>query len=72
MDMHGCVHFLLHAKQYRALFEKDKLVFSFMLCGEIMKTAGLIDIVDWNYFLRGATGSLDKVVYFKKILYNSC
>ncbi|PVD36438.1 hypothetical protein C0Q70_03422 [Pomacea canaliculata] len=44
----------------RALFEKDKLVFSFMLCGEIMKTAGLIDIVDWNYFLRGATGSLDK------------
>ncbi|KAK7497834.1 hypothetical protein BaRGS_00010968 [Batillaria attramentaria] len=44
----------------RALFEKEKLVFSFMMCGEIMKTAGLITIPEWNYFLRGAAGSMDK------------
>lgn len=38
------------------LFEKDKLVFSFMLCSEIMRTAGDIDMDEWNFFLRGAAG----------------
>lgn len=46
---------------FRALFEKEKLVFSFMMCGEIMKTAGLLSIAEWNFFLRGAAGSMDKV-----------
>ncbi|XP_060075174.1 dynein axonemal heavy chain 6-like [Ylistrum balloti] len=40
----------------RALFEKDKLVFSFMLCVEIMKQEGFISIPEWNFFLRGAAG----------------
>ncbi|XP_012945211.2 dynein heavy chain 6, axonemal [Aplysia californica] len=44
----------------RALFEKDKLVFSFMLCGEIMKTANDISAPEWSFFLRGAAGNLDK------------
>lgn len=44
----------------RGLFEKDKLVFSFMLCAEIMRTAGTISLDEWNYFLRGAAG-IDKV-----------
>ncbi|XP_070178052.1 dynein axonemal heavy chain 6-like [Littorina saxatilis] len=43
----------------RGLFEKDKLVFSFMLCGEIMKTANQISGPEWNFFLRGAAGTLD-------------
>jgi len=38
------------------LFEKDKLVFSFMLCSEIMRTAGNIDLGEWNFFLRGSAG----------------
>lgn len=46
-----CVH--------RGLFEKDKLVFSFMMCAEIMRTAGTIAVDDWNFFLRGA-GSMEK------------
>ena len=45
----------------RALFEKDKLVFSFMLCGEIMQTADKITPAEWNFFLRGAAGNMDKV-----------
>ena len=38
------------------LFEKDKLVFSFMLCSEIMRTADEIENTEWNFFLRGAAG----------------
>ena len=45
----------------RGLFEKDKLVFSFLLCGEIMKTANQISGTEWNFFLRGAAGTMDKV-----------
>ena len=44
----------------RGLFEKDKLVFSFMLCSEIMKTRNQIDVNEWNFFLRGAAG-MDRV-----------
>ena len=45
---------------FSGLFEKDKLVFSFMLCGEIMRQRGDISDSEWNFFLRGS-GSLDKV-----------
>ncbi|ESN90843.1 hypothetical protein HELRODRAFT_194633 [Helobdella robusta] len=38
----------------RGLFEKDKLIFSFMLCIEIMRNAGEISNEEWTYFLRGA------------------
>ena len=40
----------------RGLFEKDKIIFSFMLCVEIMKLANKIDLTEWNFFLRGAAG----------------
>lgn len=43
----------------RALFEKDKLVFSFMLCIEIMRQEGKVTTDEWNFFLRGAAG-MDK------------
>ena len=45
---------------FSGLFEKDKLVFSFMLCGEIMRQREDISDNEWNFFLRGS-GSLDKV-----------
>ncbi len=53
----------------RGLFEKDKLVFSFMLCCEIMKTRNQISAAEWGFFLRGAPG-MDRVrtlVYVSKI-----
>lgn len=43
----------------RGLFEKDKLVFSFMMCVEIMKQEEKISPVEWNFFLRGSAG-MDK------------
>ncbi len=56
----------------RGLFEKHKLVFSSMLCIEIMRQAELINDDEWNFFLRGAPAvdkvSLSQVVYLKKIL----
>jgi dynein heavy chain len=44
----------------RGLFEKDKLVFSFMLCAEILKLNGKISNSDWIFFLRGSPG-MDKI-----------
>ena len=49
----------------RGLFEKDKLVFSFMLCGEIMRQREEISDAEWNFFLRGS-GSLDKVRFTRR------
>lgn len=43
----------------RGLFEKDKLVFSFMQCVEIMKLEGRIKSDEWILFLRGTAG-MDK------------
>ena len=41
----------------RGLFEKDKLVFSFMICTDIMRQAEAIDDMEWNFFLRGNAGA---------------
>uniref|UniRef100_A0A1X7UKU1 AAA+ ATPase domain-containing protein n=2 Tax=Amphimedon queenslandica TaxID=400682 RepID=A0A1X7UKU1_AMPQE len=43
----------------RGLFEQHKIVFSFMLCIDIMRQAGLITDTEWNFFLRGSAG-IDK------------
>ena len=53
---HPCLYTLLLWSYYRGLFEKDKLVFSFMLCADIMKTDGSITDEEWNFFLRGSGG----------------
>ncbi|XP_029367943.1 dynein heavy chain 6, axonemal [Echeneis naucrates] len=43
----------------RGLFEQHKLIYSFILCVEIMRQRGEISDVEWQYFLRGAA-SLEK------------
>uniref|UniRef100_A0A4X2KTY7 Dynein axonemal heavy chain 6 n=1 Tax=Vombatus ursinus TaxID=29139 RepID=A0A4X2KTY7_VOMUR len=43
----------------RGLFEQHKLIYSFMLCVEIMRQKQEITEEEWNFFLRGAAG-LDK------------
>lgn len=44
----------------RGLFEQHKLIYSFMLCVEIMRQQGLLTEAEWNFFLRGAAG-MEKV-----------
>ncbi|KAG7486149.1 dynein heavy chain 6, axonemal [Solea senegalensis] len=45
----------------RGLFEQHKLIYSFMLCVEIMKQRGEISDAEWQHFLRGgATLQQDK------------
>ncbi len=44
----------------RGLFEQHKLIYSFMLCVEVMRERGEISDAEWQYFLRGAA-SLEKV-----------
>ena len=45
------------------LFEKDKLVFSFLLCVEIMRLAGTIMPEEWLLFTRGFP-SVEKVSHY--------
>lgn len=44
----------------RGLFEQHKLIYSLMLCVEVLKQQGKISDAEWQYFLRGAA-SLEKV-----------
>lgn len=44
----------------RGLFEQHKLIYSFMLCVEIMKQRDEISDIEWQHFLRAAA-SLEKV-----------
>lgn len=43
----------------RGLFEQHKLIYSFMLCIEIMRQRGEISDGEWQHFIRGAS-SLEK------------
>jgi len=43
----------------RSLFEKHKLLFSFMLCTKILFGANDIDPQEWRYFLAGPSGQID-------------
>ncbi|XP_070429815.1 dynein axonemal heavy chain 6 isoform X4 [Equus przewalskii] len=40
----------------RGLFEQHKLIYSFMLCVEIMRQQGNLTDAEWNFFLRGSAG----------------
>ena len=37
----------------RGLFESHKLLYSFLICSEILKERGDIDLSEWNFLLRG-------------------
>ncbi|XP_053147968.1 dynein axonemal heavy chain 6 isoform X2 [Hemicordylus capensis] len=43
----------------RGLFEQHKLIYSFMLCIEIMRQKEELTDVEWNFFLRGS-GALEE------------
>jgi len=42
----------------RGLFEKDKLLFSYLIAANIKLEAKEINIREWNFFTRGPTGEI--------------
>lgn len=53
----------------RGLFEKDKLVYSFMLCACILLKAKIIKETHWYFLLRGPVGTA-KVHMFSLIKFS--
>ncbi|CAK8691447.1 unnamed protein product [Clavelina lepadiformis] len=51
--------FAIYRNVARGLFERHKLIFSFMVCIDIIRQARLVSDSEWNFFLRGAAG-IDK------------
>lgn len=43
----------------RGLFEKDKLLYSFMIASKIGLYEGAINAHEWNFYLRGGTGTAE-------------
>jgi len=43
----------------RGLFEKDKLLFSFMIASKIQLSANKINAKEWNFFLRGSLSEVE-------------
>ncbi|KAL3142804.1 hypothetical protein ABBQ38_003103 [Trebouxia sp. C0009 RCD-2024] len=46
----------LYCNVCRSLFEKDKLLFAFLLCARIMSAKGFVDPEDWTFLLTGGLG----------------
>jgi len=45
----------------RGLFEKDKLLYSFLNASSILRRNGDIDLDEWNFFLRGSLTDYSKI-----------
>ncbi|KAI9203256.1 dynein heavy chain and region D6 of dynein motor-domain-containing protein [Polychytrium aggregatum] len=47
------ITFTIFSNVSRGLFEQHKMIYSFMICIEIMRERKQIDDTEWNFFLRG-------------------
>jgi dynein heavy chain len=52
------ITYSFYEKISRGLFEKDKLIYCFLIVINIMLNDGRIDHTDWQMFLRGSTNSM--------------
>jgi dynein heavy chain len=50
----------LYQNVCRSLFERHKLLFSFLLCVKIMMGSNEINIEEWRFFLAGVSGAIDE------------
>ena len=53
--MIGKISSILYTNVSRGLFEKDKIIYSFLIATSINRRAKLIDEGVWNVLLRGPT-----------------
>lgn len=57
-NLKACFTLSLYQNVCRSLFEKDKLLFSFLLCTKILFGDNRIDLTEWRFFLAGPSGSI--------------
>lgn len=46
----------LYQNVCRSLFERHKLLFSFLLCMKILFGDNSVNMIEWRFFLAGASG----------------
>lgn len=56
--MNNYFTYSLYENVCRSLFEKHKLLFSFLLCNKILASSGQMKENEWRYILVGPSGDL--------------
>jgi dynein heavy chain len=58
MNLNNYFTYSLYENVCRSLFEKHKLLFSFLLCNKILAARDEMDSQEWRYLLVGPQGDL--------------